>query len=97
VRNCYDLDPFTEEKSISYPIFVPAKKRVRFAIHLTPYGYPGKEKENPDLAERRRYRHAIEKYLAEELTNLDGFDLLDESNRYEINFPSGWKTPQQER
>jgi hypothetical protein len=27
----------------------------------------------------------------DKLNNLDGFDLLDETNRYEIIFPAGWK------
>jgi hypothetical protein len=50
-----------------------------------------KQKENPNLEERIKYREAIEKYVVDEFSNLDGFDLLDETNRYEIIFPSGWK------
>lgn len=33
------------------------------------------------------------KYVIDEFANLDGFDLLDETNRYEIIFPPGWKHP----
>lgn len=85
-----NLSPFGEAGKIDYPIFVPAKKRVRFAIHIN-YRYPVKQKENPNLEERIKYREAVEKYVMDEFSNLDGFDLLDETNRYEIIFPSGWK------
>jgi hypothetical protein len=84
------LSPFNERQRIDYPILVPAKKRVRFAIHLN-YPYPAKEKANDNLEERRKYRQAVEKYISEEMGNLDGFDLLDATNRYEIIFPGGWK------
>ncbi len=89
-----NFSPFGENERIDYPIFVPAKKRVRFRIHLG-YPCPVKEKENADLEERRKHRKAVEKYVADELTNLDGFDFLDEANRYEIVFPAGWKRAKQ--
>jgi len=79
---------------IDYPIIVPAKKRVYFAVHIG-YPYPEKEKEHANLEERRTYRAGIEKFVSDELGNLDGFDLLDETNRYEILFPGGWKHPKQ--
>jgi hypothetical protein len=85
-----ELSPFNNVQKIDYPIFVPAKKRVRFAIHLN-YPYTVKEKDNADVNERRAYRQGVEKYIADELGNLDGFDLLDETDRYEIIFPGGWK------
>ena len=85
-----NLSPFGESEKIDYPIFVPAKKRIRFPIHIN-YSYPLREKENANLEERRKYRRDLEQYLSDELTNLDGFDLLDEINRYEIVFPAGWK------
>lgn len=81
----------SEYVRIDYPIIIPAKKRMRFVIHLE-YPYPGKkEKEGATLEERRKYRAGIEKFISDELGNLDGFDLLDDANRYEIIFPSGWK------
>jgi len=86
------LSRFSQQEKIDYPIFVPAKKRVRFAVHL-PYPYPVKEKNNDTLEERRKYTAAVEKYVVNEMGNLDGFDLLDETNRYEIIFPGGWKHP----
>jgi len=65
---------------------------VRFRIHLS-YPYPAKEKADASKDEREKYREAVGKYIADKLTNLDGFDLLDETNRYEIVFPAGWKHP----
>jgi hypothetical protein len=87
------LSPFNETGKIDYPIFVPAKKRVRFPIHLS-YPYPVKENPKADVDERKKYRQAVEKYLSDELGNLDGFDLLDETSRYEIIFPNGWTRSQ---
>jgi hypothetical protein len=84
------LSPFSEQEKIDYPVFVPAKKRVRFSIHVD-YAYPVKEKSNPNVVERREFRSKLEKYATDEFGNLDGFDLLDESSRYEIVFPAGWK------
>jgi hypothetical protein len=87
-----ELSSFNEDSGkIDYPIFIPAKKRVRFDIHIN-YQYPVKQTlPHPDLEERRKYRAGLEKYMSEELGNLDGFDFLDESSRYEIIFPAGWK------
>src|SRR5882724_2053900 len=85
-----NLTPFTETEKIDYPIIVPAKKRMRFLIHIS-YTCPAKQKEGADLEERRKHGRDVEKYVSDELTNLDGFDFLDETKRYEIVFPAGWK------
>ena len=89
-----NLSPFGASQKLDYPIFVPSKKRIRFPIHI---GYPFalKEKDNADLEERRKYRREIEKYVVDKMGNLDGFDLLDKINRYEIIFPAGWKQTKQ--
>lgn len=86
----HSLSLFSGFEKIDYPIAVPAKKRVRFVVHID-YAYPEKEKPKPDADERKKYREAVEKYVVDELNNLDGFDLLDETKRYEIIFPAGWK------
>ena len=75
---------------IDYPIFVPARKRVRFAVHIT-YPYPQKMKPDANLEERRKYRDAVAKYVTDDLANLNGFELLDAANRYDIEFEPGWK------
>lgn len=86
------LSPFSDFEKIDYPIFIPAKKRVRFGIHIK-YPYSIRQKVDANVEERRKYREALEKYMADEMYNLDGFDLLDHTNRYEILFPAGWKLP----
>ena len=85
-----NLSPFGEEEKVDYPIFVPAKKRVQFLVHIG-YSCPDRAKENANLEERKRHRKAVENYVMDEMGNLDGFGLLDETNRYEIIFPAGWK------
>ncbi len=84
------LRAFSENEKIDYPVSVPARKRVSFLIHLM-YPYPSKMNANADLDERKKYRQTLEKYMAEQWANLDGFDFLDESSRNEIIFPAGWK------
>jgi hypothetical protein len=76
---------------IDYPLIVPAKQRVKFAIHLA-YRYRGKETLNADasLEERKNYYKALADYVSKELDNLDGFLLFDKANRCQINFPKGW-------
>jgi hypothetical protein len=80
-------------ESIDLPIFIPAKKRVRFPIHVR-LSYPPQSKPNPTLEERKQFIAGLEKYVTDEFQNLDGFDLLDDVNRYEIVFDSGWKKKQ---
>ena len=85
------LSPFKDElSSIDLPVLVPAKKRISFRIHLT---YPSglKENANADKDERSKYREAVEKFVNDKLTNLNGFELLDSANRYDIVFDAGWK------
>jgi hypothetical protein len=79
-------------KSITtqYPIFVPAKSRVRISLDI-PHSYPIKERSDFTPEESRRYRAAVESYVTERLNNLDGFVLFDINRRYEIEFPSGWE------
>jgi hypothetical protein len=73
-----------------YPVFVPARSRVWIGLSI-PYPYHTKEKDNPTPEERGQYSLAVEKYVTNELTNLDGFVLFDTSSRYEIDFPGGWE------
>lgn len=73
------------------PVFLPANQRVRISVHLR---YPVKKDFGPEdtRANRDKRRKAIADYLNEEFTNLDGFVVFDLQNRYQINFPNGWKT-----
>lgn len=74
----------------NYPVFIPAKSRVWISLKI-PYPYPIKEKDNPTTDERKQYTTEVAKYVTDELSNLDGFVLFDMSNRYEIDFPTGWE------
>jgi hypothetical protein len=55
----HSLSLFSGLSKIDFPIFVPAKKRVRFTIHLA-YPYPQKMKANPALGEGKKYRESVE-------------------------------------
>jgi len=72
-----------------YPILIPAKQRIRFALHLG-YPYDKTLKKDASKEEREKYRKDMEAYANKEFSNLDGFVLFDELNRYQIEFPKGW-------
>lgn len=84
-----ELSEFDSYEKIHYPIFIPAKKRLRFAIEI-PYPYPERISPSASTDEQREYRKGIGKYLKKEAGNLDGFELFDSGHRYEIDFPAGW-------
>lgn len=86
------LVPFADYGKLDYPIFVPARKRVDFKIHVLGYFYPGHEPKEDTTGSRSDYHSEVAAHVRDKLTNLDGFDLLDESDRKEIVFPAGWKS-----
>jgi hypothetical protein len=53
-----------------------------------------RKQDGTDVDVRSKRRRDIEKFVADEFSNLDGFDLLDEDNRFEVIFPPGWKKVQ---
>jgi hypothetical protein len=73
------------------PIFLPSNQRVRTSIHLR---YPVNKDFGPEDTKENRIkrRKAIADYINEEFNNLEGFVVFDLQNRYQINFPNGWKT-----
>jgi len=50
-----------------------------------------KKKSNPSRDEKYRYTAGLEKYVRDEMTNLNGFELLDDARRYDVAFEGGWK------
>lgn len=73
-------------------IFLPAKQRVLVNIELPGYRYPGSDAVLHDTAdERKKYRDAVKEYVNKELPKLNGFAAFDEIERYQINFPNGWR------
>ena len=79
-----------KDVTTNYPVFVPARSRVRFVLNIE-YPYPVREKSNPTDEEHTRYATDVAKYVTDKLSNLDGFVLFDTKNRYEIDFPTGWE------
>lgn len=76
------LSSFGKYEEIDYPVFVPARQRVRFGIRI-PYPYP----ENPASPSTKADRAA---YIRDKMSNLTGFVLFDQMNRTRIDFPKGW-------
>jgi hypothetical protein len=71
-------------------VFIPAKQRFRYTVHM---GYPYDKETLPSNASREQktaWRQRLASYLNQEMGNLNGFVLFDESNRYQINLPKGW-------
>ena len=71
--------------------FIPAKQRMRFAVHLR---YPVTEvfADNPTTKEEQRKKWTgIIAYLNKDLPNVDGFVIFDQIHRYQINLP-GWSS-----
>lgn len=72
-----------------FPLLVPAKQRLRLAIHLDyPSGKQSKAEATKD--EREKYKNELSVLLNVTVPNLDGFAIFDESNRYQIDLPKGW-------
>lgn len=72
------------------PVFIPAKQRRRFSVHVH---YPVKETFGPEpktKEETRKRWMLIAGYMKKEYSNLDGFVVFDSTNRYQINLPNGW-------
>lgn len=82
--------PNDEHLKPDFPILIPARQRIRFAIDLK-YPYDKKLKNDSTQQERKKYGEELERFANDKLSNLDGFVLFDERNRYQINLPNGWK------
>lgn len=86
-----EFSPFADkELTIDFPIFVPARGRVRLPIVLKA-AYPVREKYAPAPEEDKQYRADVAAFLTSHAGNLGGFVLFDTISRYEIDFPSGWE------
>jgi hypothetical protein len=73
------------------PLFVPSKQRVRFGVRID-YPYSGDDPlpTGHTEEERQRARAILAQFARTELTNLAGFALFCEPDRYEIDLPNGW-------
>jgi hypothetical protein len=79
-----------DDITIDRPVFIPAKQSVRIKLHMPSYDF---KEVRPDYhsAEYKQYAAKVIQYINTNLANLDGFVLYDNTNRYQINFPGGWK------
>jgi hypothetical protein len=73
-----------------FPLFIPARGRVRFALHLK-YPYSGGAEPTEGVDAIHAYRAKVADFMTTELNNLNGFVLYDQQHRYEILFPKGWR------
>jgi hypothetical protein len=75
--------------SVDYPIYIPARRAVRFQLHLA---YPYPEPDDPSASDdvRHDYRTKLAVFVAKEMGNVGGFVLMDDSTRYQIDMPNGW-------
>jgi hypothetical protein len=74
-----------EELSWDNGAYVPAGQKVSASFRLTyDYNdsYPKSDRDNLDK---------LSKFIARRLKQLEGFVVLDRTNRYQINFPKGWQ------
>jgi len=79
-----------EAITIDRPFFIPPKQSVRLTIHVANYGLKEVEPDR-NSSEHEQYINRLIEYINHDMGNLDGFVLYDNSTRYQINFPSGWK------
>ena len=98
------LAKFTEEKNLTIahpgealagelPLFLLARERVRFRLHLGAAGYSYEDKKplpSDDLKNRGDRHRALAAYVGRELPNLAGFALFHEGFHYQIELPKGW-------
>jgi hypothetical protein len=73
-----------------FPVFIPAKSRVRFKIRI---GIPYPEKQDTSAPDDVQHDWVTKvcKYLSDKLSNLDGFSMLIDTDRYEVDLPNGWR------
>ncbi len=72
-----------------YPIYVPAKSRVRFKLHVH-YPYSIREDLTASDDVRHDWETKICKFANDEFSNLSGFVLMDERSRFQVTMPNGW-------
>jgi hypothetical protein len=86
------------ELLLKLPIFVPAHQKTRISLTLPSYGFssPNHLSNTSSDDERRKYYAAVAAHVTQNMSNLDGFVVFDESQRYQIELPNGWKNKSRE-
>jgi hypothetical protein len=86
-------DPLGEERLVARtPIFIPANRIGMVVLHLKGVHVPERNQSESD----KGYHERLRQVLNERLSNVHGFILFDDVNRYQIDFP-GWETTRPER
>jgi hypothetical protein len=86
-------DPLGEERVIvRTPIFIPANRIGMIVLHLKGVHAPERNQSESD----KGYHERLRQVMNDRLSNVHGFVLFDDVNRYQINFP-GWATTKPER
>ncbi|HYL09231.1 MAG TPA: hypothetical protein VEU31_00715 [Candidatus Acidoferrales bacterium] len=68
---------------LSYPVFLPGRRRVRIAIELAqPFVWPAPG--DPRLQDKLR------DFVKQSLANTDGFVLFNQAGRLEVELPGAW-------
>ena len=69
--------------NLSSSAFVPANNRTRIALEVSePFSWPSRM----DNSSENRFRDLV----AQEVSDLEGFVIFDQSHRYQINLPASW-------
>jgi hypothetical protein len=77
---------------LQYPIYIPARGRVRVSIHSAVGYTSGGPTVDSDQA-WKEFNAQLAKFVIKEMPNLAGFSILDLENRYQIDLPAGWEKP----
>src|SRR2546423_1014510 len=77
----------SESVKIDLPVYVPAHRKSIVIVSTPDYGLTiEKLSENASAEERKKFHKALETFISEKMTNLNGFALFNNTLRYEIDF-----------
>jgi hypothetical protein len=72
-----------EQIHLSYPTFLPARQRARFALEIAhPFGWPAEN--DPQFKDR------LKEFFNQWLADVQGFVMFDQADRFQIELPGGW-------
>ena len=73
-----------QQVRFSYPTFLPARQRARVALEIrSPFGWP--------VENDPAFQDKLRNFVNQRLEDAQAFVLFDQADRFEIEFPSGWR------
>ena len=73
-----------QQVRFSYPTFLPARQRARVALEIrSPFGWP--------VENDSAFQDKLRNFVNQRLEDAQAFVLFDQADRFEIEFPSGWR------